>query len=99
MRFSRKKFDKAYDRCWVPIPKSDRTFKNGKEIYENDIVEYSWDFCGEKRKNRYVVEWLSGKIEHYPYSVDSGFTLPDSVDGYMVVGNIHENQELIGQSI
>lgn len=71
--------------------------KNGKEIYEGDIVEYSWDFCGEKRKNRYVVEWLSGNVEHYPYSVDSGFTLPDSVDGYMVVGNIHENQELIGK--
>lgn len=69
--------------------------KNGKEIYELDIVEYSWDFCGEKRKNNYVVEWLSGKVEHYPYSVDSGFTLPDSVDGYMVVGNIHENKELI----
>lgn len=69
--------------------------KNGKEIYEGDIVEYSWDFCGEKRKNNYVVEWLSGKVEHYPYSVDSGFTLPDSVDGYMVVGNIHENPELI----
>lgn len=69
--------------------------KNGKMIYEGDIVEYSWDFCGKKRKNRYVVEWLSGKVEHYPYSLDSGFTLPDSVDGYTVVGNIHENQELI----
>jgi uncharacterized phage protein (TIGR01671 family) len=69
--------------------------KNGKEIYEGDIVEYSWDFCGIKRKNKYAVEWLSGKVEHYPYSVDSGFTLPDSVDGYMVIGNIHENPELL----
>lgn len=69
--------------------------KNGKEIYEGDIVEYSYDFCGEKRKNKYAVEWLSGKVEHYPYSVDSGFTLPDSVDGYMVIGNIHENGDLL----
>ena len=71
--------------------------KNGKEIYEGDIVEYSWDFCGIKRKNKYAVEWFSGEVEHYPYSVDSGFTLPDSVDGYIVVGNIHENPELLEQ--
>lgn len=31
MRFSHKKFDNAYDRCWVSVPKSDRTFKNGMD--------------------------------------------------------------------
>lgn len=31
MRFSRKKFDNAYDRCWASIPKSDYTYKNGMD--------------------------------------------------------------------
>ena len=31
MRFSRKKFDNAYDRCWVSVPKSDGSFKNGMD--------------------------------------------------------------------
>ena len=31
MRFSRKRFDNAYDRCLVPVPKSDRTYKNGMD--------------------------------------------------------------------
>lgn len=34
MRFSHKKFDNAYDRCWVSVPKSDRTFKNGMDNSE-----------------------------------------------------------------
>lgn len=40
MRFNRKKFDNAYDRCCVSVPKSDGTYKNGMDnIYiKEDIL-------------------------------------------------------------
>ena len=42
MRFSRKKFDNAYDRCWISVPKSDHTYKNGMDnLYiKEDILKF-----------------------------------------------------------
>ena len=53
MRFSRKKFDNAYDRCWVSIPKSDRTYKNGMDnpdIKEDILDLYRYKCTGECTK-------------------------------------------------
>lgn len=71
--------------------------KNGKEIYEGDIVEIDlWYVMNGKKHNfRHVVEWSVGESERYPCSVDSGFSLPASKSGYKVIGNIHENPELL----
>lgn len=70
--------------------------KSDKEICEGDIVR--WSFKG--MNNRLIhtadaVEWKSYAEEEWPYSTISGFTLPDSEDGYEVIGNIHENPELL----
>lgn len=71
--------------------------KNGKEIYEGDIVRWSYriDRHCEKQYDNLVVKWSSGKNEYYPCSTESGFSLPESEDGYDVIGNIHENPELV----
>lgn len=53
MRFSRKKFDNAYDRCWVSIPKSDRTYKNGMDnpdIKEDILNLYRYKCTGKCTK-------------------------------------------------
>ena len=64
--------------------------ENGKEIYEGDVVRYAI-----RPSRTTVVEWWSGEEEYYPCCTTSGFALPYSEDGYEVIGNIHENKELL----
>lgn len=59
MRFSHKKFDNAYDRCWVSVPKSDRTFKNGMDNSEirGDLMELYRYKCTSKCTRQFK-NWL-----------------------------------------
>jgi uncharacterized phage protein (TIGR01671 family) len=73
--------------------------KNGKEIYEGDIVRYKNDFAmlGEPKKTDYTVEFKQGQF--YPFitreqtdSIGYWRMMGEDVE---VIGNIYEDKELL----
>ena len=67
--------------------------KNGKEIYENDIVEYTTCYYGNEKRHRKVVEWKEWDSDDFGEPHNIGYR---DLSEYMeVVGNIHENPDLL----
>lgn len=63
--------------------------KNGKEIYEGDVVDV-W-IGGDKQDTPYVVEDMRELYSEFHH--DDGYYQFSKVE---IVGNIHENPELVG---
>ena len=75
--------------------------KNGKEIYEGDIVQIpdDWEEYGVAAGQRYEVYFAYGGFRCKPLGFaeirgDKGYWIEDSED-FEVIGNIHENPELL----
>lgn len=66
--------------------------KNGKEIYEGDILEIKEGVP----KKTWVVQWMewSGDCETM-WDRQVGYFIPGGTNGMEVIGNIHENPDLI----
>lgn len=64
--------------------------KNGKEIYENDIVEYDWYIIGDKpayrTKEQVVFDDMGARLD------TDRIRFCTNVE---VIGNIHENDDLL----
>ncbi len=70
--------------------------KNGKEIYEGDIVRYT---CKENSKEKYTNKVYFDKEGFWSPLISVFPEDPDMQDEYFfeVVGNIHENPELLNK--
>ena len=67
--------------------------KNGKEIYEGDIVKVKWGGVGDVvfKDGGFVSQWENGNVE---YRVCKSDIESREVE---VIGNIYENPELLGK--
>ena len=65
--------------------------KNGKEIYEGDIIDYK----GEPVVVEYVNDMFHCKSTKYPNLTDGCYRLDYIRKAHNIIGNIYENPELL----
>lgn len=70
--------------------------KNGKLIFENDIMEAHIDEDFPEDVSRFKVEWNGkGWVENHPDGIDREYLDDFDTEHFKVVGNIFDNPELL----
>lgn len=85
------------DGGWIALPDPEAHLmeftglhdKNGVEIYEGDILQ------GTMGDETWIVKFNKGCFQVFSYG-EADYCLQDFYDEVTVIGNIHENPELLG---
>ena len=67
--------------------------KNGKKIYEGDIVKFDYSDEEDGYSGNQVVKFAEFEAGFYPFCLRSRWRV--SIDSIEVIGNIYENSELL----
>ena len=74
------------------------TDKNGKKIFEGDIVLFSW--AEDKNKVPFYIEFVQGEFRATPKEITENvwsIRIAGYTSDFEVIGNIHDNPELLEQ--
>lgn len=105
-------FDKPYEGVFEVIPETVGQFtgltdKNGKEIWDGDILQFTYQDRIEENGRGEVkgaVTFENGGFyvkENFPYTYEDEMSSPDTLNGWLksencyIIGNIHDNPELL----
>lgn len=81
-----------YMKHMIPLQFTGNHDSSGREIYEDDIVEFDANKWGDNVSNKFVVRW-NEKIAGW----DFGGGSPSESDYRTIIGNIRENPELLNK--
>ena len=74
------------------------TDKNGKKIFEGDILEITSSYYGRKEKHLYQIKWHDSTASWCAFGLEFIQRVPlcnNEQPYYKIIGNIHDNPELL----